>query len=237
MFQPIKRKRVYTEIIEQLRELIEKGELKPGDKLMSEREMAEKLQVSRSSVREAFLALELMGILESKSGEGTYISSVSGSAEAIQPLTMMLLMEKGTSFELLEVRRILEGEAAYLAAGRASKEQLEKIKKYLSMMEDDYQKDCLGEEADASFHVALSEATGNRVLQNLMSKVSDLLIKTMRESREKMFSKSENRRILQQQHRDIFKAVVERNPEEARKAIHRHLDFVRQETAREQSGS
>ena len=105
------------------------------------------------------------------------------------------------------------------------------------MMEDDYQKDCLGEEADASFHVALSEATGNRVLQNLMSKVSDLLIKTMRESREKMFSKPENRQILQQQHRDIFKAVEERNPEEARKAIHRHLDFVRQETAREQSGS
>lgn len=231
MFQPIKRKRVYTEIIEQLRELIESGELQPGDKLMSEREMAEKLQVSRSSVREAFLALELMGVLESRSGEGTFVSSISGSAESIQPLTMMLLMEKGTSNELLELRRILEGEAAYLAAERASEEQIERIKDYLAMMEEDYQKGSLGEEADACFHVALSEATGNRVLQNLMSKVSDLLAKTMKESRQKMFSKPENREILQQQHRDICKAVVEKHPEEARKAIHRHLEFVRQETA------
>lgn len=232
MFQPIKRKRVYTEIIEQLRELIEKGELKPGDKLISEREMAEKLQVSRSSVREAFLALELMGILESRTGEGTFVSSTNGSDDVIQPLTMMMLMDRGTPRELLELRRILEGEAAFLAAKRASKENLNKIKNNLARMEEDHDSGCLGEESDACFHVALIEAAGNRVLINLMNRVSDLLVKTMKESREKIFSIPKNRDILQQQHRDIYRAIAERHPDKARATMHQHIDFVNEEISR-----
>lgn len=232
MFQPIKRKKVYTEIIEQLKKFIEEGSLKPGDKLMSERELAEKLQVSRSSVREAFLALELMGILESRSGEGTFVSSMHGSNEAIQPLTMMLLMDRGTPKELLELRRILEGEAAFLAAERGSAENLKKIGTNLARMEEDYNNGCLGEESDACFHVALIEAAGNRVLTNLMNRVSDLLVKTMKESREKIFSRPENRDILQQQHRDIYRAIIEKQPEEARAAMHQHIDFVNAEIAR-----
>lgn len=231
MFEPIKRKRLYVEIMDQLQQLINKGELKPGDKLMSERELAEKFQVSRSSVREAFSALELMGILESRPGEGTFISTVSSAEETVRPLTLMMILERDAAMDLLEIRRILEGESAYLAAERASGENLEKIQKHLAVMEEDLEKGNLGEEADAAFHVALCEAAGNRVLLNLMSNVSDLLVHTMKLSREKMFAKLENREKLQQQHRDICKAVLERHPEQARKAMHEHLDFVRQETS------
>ncbi len=127
MFQPIKRKRVYIEIINQLQNLIDKGELKPGDKLMSERELSEKLKVSRSSVREAFSALELMGILESRPGEGTFISSASATASALLPMSMLMLLGSASE-DLLELRWILEGEGAKLAAERASEENINQIK-------------------------------------------------------------------------------------------------------------
>ncbi len=231
MFQPIKRKRLYVEIMDQLQQLINQGELKPGDKLMSERDLAEQLKVSRSSVREAFSALELMGILESRPGEGTFISTVSSAEETVRPLTLMMILERDAALDLLELRRILEGESAYLAAERATEEQVERIKSHLVNMEEDLKRGNIGEEADAAFHVSLCEATGNRVLLNVMSNVSDLLVYTMKKSREKMFAKLENREKLQQQHREICRAVVEGNPEQARKSMQEHIDFVRAETS------
>ncbi len=231
MFQPIKRKKLYVEIMDQLQHLINTGELKPGDKLMSERLLAEKLNVSRTSVREAFSALELMGVLESRPGEGTFISTVSSAEEAVRPLALMMILERDAALELLELRRILEGESAYLAAERATEKQLKKVQDCLQAMEEDKKLGIIGEEADADFHVALCEATGNRVLVNIMNNVSDLLIYTMKKSRESMFAKSENRDKLQKQHRNIFQAVMNGEPELARKCMHEHIDFVQEETS------
>lgn len=94
---------------------------------MSERELSEKLKVSRSSVREAFSALELMGILESRPGEGTFISSASATARALLPMSMIMLLGSASE-DLLELRWILEGEGAKLAAERASEENINQIK-------------------------------------------------------------------------------------------------------------
>ena len=109
--KPIKTKKIYEEIVEQIKELFAQGDLKPGDKLLSEREFAERLQVSRASVREALSALEAMGLIEIKPGEGTFIRQM-GVSSIIEPLALLLLMEKDQVFELFELRKILEVEAA-----------------------------------------------------------------------------------------------------------------------------
>lgn len=134
--KPIKTKKIYEEIVEQIKELFAQGDLKPGDKLLSEREFAERLQVSRASVREALSALEAMGLIEIKPGEGTFIRQM-GVSSIIEPLALLLLMEKDQVFELFELRKILEVEAAGLAALRATSEDVERMFEVIKKMEED----------------------------------------------------------------------------------------------------
>jgi GntR family transcriptional repressor for pyruvate dehydrogenase complex len=132
-FRPIKTKRIYEEIVEQLKELISKGELKHGQKLPAERELAESLGVSRASVREALTALEAIGILDIRPGEGTFIRETSVST-TFAPLTMILEMEQNSISQLMEVRRVLETEIAALAVQRATEEDLARIEENLNRM-------------------------------------------------------------------------------------------------------
>ncbi len=118
-FQPIKTKKIWEEIVEQLKTMITNGELEPGDKLPSERDMSESMGVSRASVREALITLEAIGILEIKPGEGTFVRQTS-DAETFAPLAMVLALERNPGAQMMEVRRVLETEMAALAAERAS---------------------------------------------------------------------------------------------------------------------
>ena len=228
MFKPIKTKRVYEEIVDQIQTLINEGELKAGDKLISERELAQKLQVSRASIREAFSALDLMGILESRPGEGTFIRTVS-SEEIIRSLALMLSLEKESNYDIMEVRRILEAESAYLAAQRASEENVEKIRDCFLAMEEDYRRGDIGEVSDADFHIAVAESSGNKILVRLMSTISDLLVSSMKFSREEMFYKPGNREKLLAQHQQILEAIEAHDPLSARKFMCEHLTFVAKE--------
>ena len=228
MFKPIKRKRLYVEVMEQIEQLIADGILKPGDKLTSERELADSLKVSRSSVREAFSALDLMGILESRPGEGTFVRAVPAE-EAYKPLALMLLLDKQNNNDVLEARKILESESAYLAAERVTEESLEKMKKCLLEMEKDLETDSTGESPDAQFHFIIAESTQNRVMEKLMHAISDLVVITMKMSREKMLLKAGNQEKLFTQHKRIFKAIESKNPHLARARMCEHLNFVSSE--------
>ncbi|MDW7651613.1 MAG: FadR/GntR family transcriptional regulator [Bacillota bacterium] len=228
MFKPIKQKRVYEEILEQIKGLVSEGELKPGDRLISERELAERLQVSRASIREAFSALDMMGILESKPGGGTFIREVPQDS-MIKPLALMLMLYQNNSLEVLEVRAMLEAGSAALAARRITPEGLEKIREALEEMEQDVMLGAIGELPDARFHLAVAEAADNQILIRLMNTVSDLIVETMRYSRERMFQTPGNKVKLLQQHKEIYKAIVARDSEAAREAMRAHLRFVRKE--------
>lgn len=228
MFKPIKRKRLYAEVMEQIQQLIVDGKLKPGDKLTSERELAEKLEVSRSSVREAFSALDLMGILESRPGEGTFVRTVPAD-EAYKPLTIMLMLEQKSSCDVLEVRKILESESAFLAAERATEEHLSKMEACLSDMEADLKEGRDGETPDACFHFAVVESTQNKVMEKLMHAISDLVVFTMKLSRQKMLMKPENQEKLCWQHKQIFEAIAAKEPDLARSRMCEHLSFVSDE--------
>lgn len=223
-FQPIKTKKIYEEIVEQLKDLITRGELKPEDKLPSEREMAESLGVSRASVREALTTLEAIGILDIRPGEGTYVKKTSSSA-TFAPLALVLAVERNPRAQLMEVRRVLESESAALAALRATPEDLEKIGESLEKMQK-AESISLAVKYDLKFHFAIAEATKNTILLRMMNTVADLMHNTFRSDRETLYSNPEHRQQIIRQHQAIYLAIKERNHEEAKDNMLEHLHDI-----------
>lgn len=223
--KPIKTRKIYEEIVERIREFITSGELQPGDRLPSERDMAERLQVSRASVREAFSALEMLGLLEIRTGEGTYIRQVNIES-VMSSLTWVLYMEKDAVLELLEVRKILEVQVAALAAQRANPEDLQNIEEALKQMYQDLQNVRLGEHADERFHFAIAQATHNKILIHLMSALSDTMERTLKASRSKLYEGKDMPERLYKEHALIYEAIRQQEPSEASERMFAHLAGV-----------
>lgn len=230
--RPIRPKKIYEEIVQQIKDLIGEGNLKPGDRLPSERELSERLAVSRASVREALSALAAMGVIVIRPGEGTFVQKIRNGA-IVEPLAMALLLDRQAAMELLEARQALEGEAAYLAARRAGAEDLERMGELLKEMEHDLQRGVLGEEADLRFHLAIAEAARNSVLARLMHTVSDTMRQALKTSRQRLYTTPGNPEKLFAQHNQIYEAIKAREPRAARKAICQHLRFVEKELQKE----
>jgi len=230
--RPIRTKKIYEEIVQQIKGLIGEGNLNPGDRLPSERELSERLAVSRASVREALSALAAMGVIDIRPGEGTFIQNIRNGA-IVEPLAMALLMDRQAAMELLEARQALEGEAAYLAASRSGPEDLEKMAAILKEMERDLQRGTLGEDADWRFHLAVAEAARNSILARLMHTVSDTMRQALRTSRQRLYTTPGNPEKLFEQHNQIYEAIKAHNPRAARRVICNHLRFVERELQRE----
>ena len=115
MLSPVKNLKIYELVMEQIKDLVKKGQLMSGDKLPSERELCEKLEVSRSSVREALKALQMLGLIESKHGEGNFIKE-NFEDSLLEPLSIVFLLLGSKNEEVLELRRVIEPEIAALAA-------------------------------------------------------------------------------------------------------------------------
>jgi len=228
MFKPIKTKRVYEQVVEQIQDLMQKGELRPGDKLLSERELSDRLGVSRAAVREALSALDFLGVLESRQGEGTFIAQVTEQV-LTEHLAVFMTMERNANLDLLEMRKILEAAAADLAAERANSADIEQMSDALALMKADVDSGALGEENDARFHRAVVEATGNKALAKTMALLSDLIVQNMRASRMQLFRKVGNREELYAQHLRVFQAIKAQDAKLARQAMVSHLEFVESE--------
>ncbi|KUO52928.1 MAG: GntR family transcriptional regulator [Desulfitibacter sp. BRH_c19] len=224
-FTPIKPRKIYEQIVEQIKAMVTEGNLKPGDRLPSEREMADRLTVSRASVREALSALHLMGLVEIKSGEGTFIRQTSIDS-IIEPLAMILLMERDTVLEILEVRKGLEVEAAGLAAMRHDKEDLGKMREALDEMHRDIESLEIGEKADWKFHYTIAQASRNVLLARLMNTVSDTIENTMRTSRQNLYATKNMPKTLLDAHEGIYEAISQGNSLEARRRMYEHLLMV-----------
>lgn len=223
--KPIKTKRIYEEIIEQIRVLVTEGHLQPGDRLPSERDLAGQLNVSRASVREALSALEMMGLLEIRSGEGTFIKKINIDS-VVTPLTWVLSMEKDTVLELLEVRKMIEGQAVALATRRAKPEDLRELEDALHLMYVDLQTGQLGEDADHRFHYAIAKASQNKILLRLMNAISDTMHQTLKTSRIRLYEGKDAPERLYQEHSLVFDAILKQDSEQARRIMLEHLDGV-----------
>ncbi|MBP2626855.1 MAG: GntR domain protein [Firmicutes bacterium] len=225
MFKPVKTKKIYEEVVEQIKKLIIDGKLQPGDKLMSERELAETLGVSRASVREAFSALEIMGIITIHPGEGSFVRQVSYEG-MLEPLSFLLQIDIDNVMQLLEVRKILEVEIAALAAVRATEEDVEDIRRALNKMVDEVNSGEVGDVADAEFHFAVVKAAHNPILVTLINTISDLMAKTVRFSRRRIFLVENMPTILYDSHCLIFQAIVDKKSQQAGRLMHEHLTLV-----------
>jgi GntR family transcriptional repressor for pyruvate dehydrogenase complex len=214
-FKEITPVRLYESVIEQIMNLIKNNELKPGDKLPPEREMAEKLSISRNSLREAFRVLESRGLIKSKPGGGRFIREIREN-DHNNTENIILSLEKSSILELLEAREIFEVKIAEIAAQRATLEDIEIIEEALNKMNQ--------KESDTEFHLAISGASHNFVFVNIMKLHLDLL----KETREKTWQIPGRREKQYQEHRAIFQAIKEHNSKKAEEAILKHLRNIRE---------
>ena len=225
-FAKIKTKKIYEEVCEILHEKIRSGELNPGDRLDSVDLLAEKLQVSRSAVREALAALKAMGLIEIKQGSGTFVKQFPENKLDF-PLSTSILAHKENVPHLLELRKIIEVGTAVSAARRRTNEDIERLKTILEKMKTVQGDGELGEKVDFEFHMAIADASHNPLLPNLLDQVSGLTIDLMRETRKIwLFSKQTTIEQLYDEHMQIFLAIKQQNTELAELAMHSHLSNV-----------
>ena len=217
-FRAVRKTRVSQDIIEQVRDLVTSGRLKPGDRLPSERELSQALSVSRSSVREAVRAMESLGLIDARAGEGTFVASPSG-IHGSDPLIASLHQDWSTQHKLFEVRRVIEPDLASLAARRATAEQIEKMRTILAEQQAQIRQGGTGVRQDTLFHYLLAEATGNEVLVRIMDSLMDLLLKTREESLQ--HDKRPARSL--KQHRAMLRAIEARNPRAAERLMYQHI--------------
>jgi GntR family transcriptional repressor for pyruvate dehydrogenase complex len=221
MFKPIKTTRIYEKIVDEIKDLIDQGTLKWGDQLPTERELSETFKVSRTCVREAFRVLESQGFLESRPGNGTYVSN-NAIDTLVQPLASFILKEKDYQIELFEMRQLLESQLAYLAAERATPENMTKMEKILSSQEEQIANGETGLDSDSDFHHALAEAANNRILLHIINTTKEFLA----ESRESYLLGEERAKKSLPHHKKIFSAIQKGDGELAAQAMREHIEDV-----------
>lgn len=224
MFSPIKNTKVYEQVIYQIKDMIDKGILKKGDKLPSERDLVEQLQVSRTSIREALRSLEVIGLIECRQGEGNYIKS-NFEDNLFEPLSIMFMLEESNSDEICELRKIMEVEASGLAAKRITDEQLNELKEITQSFINCNDEDMCAE-IDKKFHYKIAECSGNILIFNILRTVSNLIDHFIKDARKLILAQQENKEILFLQHQAIYLSMEKHSSQDVRKAMREHLDFA-----------
>lgn len=218
LFKPVKKTRVYEEIVAKIKEMIDKGRFKSGDQLPVERELAEVFRVSRSSVREAIRSLESQGLLESRQGNGTYIAKHPVES-LVNPLASVICSQKDGQKELFEMRRLIEPQLAFLAAERATEEEILQMEKTLSSQEQLIIQGESGAEIDRQFHYLLAGAARNRFLLQIVDSNMNFFM----ESRDNFLQVDGRPEKSIQRHRELLDAIEARDSEGAAQTMREHL--------------
>ena len=218
---PIKSTRIYEEIVRQVKGMISEGRLKGGDRLPPERDLAEKFVVSRTSVREALRALESLGLVEIRPGEGTFVREVSIDA-LIEPLALLMVSQREAIGELFEARRLLEPSLAALAAARATLEEVQEMERILEEQAREVAAGRTGLPQDAQFHAAIGAAAHNRAINRIAHAIMDLLT----QSREDSLNTPGRPTRSHEDHRRVLAAIARRDADGARAAMLEHIGAV-----------
>lgn len=234
-FEPISQEKVSMSVVRQIEGLILRGILRPGERLPSERELSERMGVSRPSLREALGDLQDRGLLASKAGAGVFVADVLGSAFS-PALVKLFASHDEAVFDYISFRRDMEGLAAERAARRGSDVDLKVIDTIYKKMEVAHTKRNPAEEAhlDADFHLAIIEASHNIIMLHMMRSMYELLREGVFYNRTVLFKQRMTRETLLGQHRAINDALQKREPEKARAAVESHLNFVEESLSDQQ---
>jgi GntR family transcriptional repressor for pyruvate dehydrogenase complex len=242
-FEPVRRETVMDMVARRIEQLVRSGELKPGDRLPPEPELAQRLDVSRSSLREALKGLMYLGLIRSRAGDGTYIQS-SLTRVLNQHFQWMILLNEVKHLEIYELRKIIEPEVAALAAKRATRADLERLEEALEGMSQGCRKRDLFHEFDIQFHEAFAQASGNVAIQTTMR----MLYHATTDARKAVLPFIDNLETHWQRHERVYRNIRDHKPELARKAVledllyaesllHKHVASLAKHPAKRNSGS
>jgi GntR family transcriptional repressor for pyruvate dehydrogenase complex len=220
LVQPVRRDRLYQGIVQQIEGLLERGELKPGDQLPPERQLAEQFQVSRASVREALRSLELLGIVETRAGGGTFVRQAQPD-DLARPL-QSLITRGHTLVDVIDVRGLIEPAIAERAARNITPDELTELR---SIIETQERKVAAGEpyvDEDTRFHEIIGTAARNELLVTVLGVIWDVL----RASREEWLQTERRAHASIEAHRRILAALEQHDPAAARAAAAEHIHAV-----------
>ena len=210
---------ISEEIAKQIMDLISNGDLKPGQRLPSERDLCENFGASRSSLREALRCLSIVGVLNARVGEGTSVAP-DGGKFLRKILEWRLITEKHDVENLLEIRIALEGVSAANSARYATPEEIEKARELVTRMKAAVKDEKQFAILDLDFHILLANASGNGLLLDLISVIRSQLARTL----STVLQLPNARPLSLKEHLAIFEAIERRDVEGAREAMHHHLE-------------
>jgi GntR family transcriptional repressor for pyruvate dehydrogenase complex len=222
IMEPIKRASVTDSVVDRILGSIAEGELKPGQRLPSERELTQILEVSRSALREAFKRLEMSGVLVIRHGDGTYVNDINAGDLMSQSISSLYLLDHTSLSELIEAREFVEVKVAGLAARKASDSDTKKMMAILDDMGEAIHDPVVFAEKDFAFHLAIAEAAKNSVLTRFFLSLSDLL----REQQLRVLTAPGAIERAYDFHKQIAKAIVDRDPDAAQEGMHMHLTSI-----------
>ena len=225
MLTNIKTPKVYDQVIEEIKNKIKNGEIKKGDKLPSEREMAESLGVSRTSVREALRALEVIGLVESRQGAGNYIRTNFNNS-LFEPLSIMFMLQESSPKEMYDLRETLELQCAKLSAKNIEDNELELLTAILDRMYvAESEEESL--ELDIKFHYLLAKTSRNVLLINVVEVISQLMDEFIKKSRMQILHEGNTRENLLEIHENLVRALKCRDELKVSSAMKEHFDLIR----------
>lgn len=210
--------RIYEKVVEKLKKAIASDELRPGDPLPSERCLMDDFGVSRSSLREAFRVMELLGLIESIPGKGRFVRQPLSAEENKENIKL----EESAILELMEARRILDPAIAAESAMRATPSDLTKMLRVITCTEKRLDTPRHRAQADFDFHLVLAEATHNFVFVNITRMNFDLILAT----HDRIYRHLEDKEAFLQEHRNMYEAILDHDVELARERAARHIDRI-----------
>lgn len=210
--------KIYVRILQHIEALIMEGSLQSGDKLPSERDLAEQLGVGRPSVREALRALELLDLIETRKGEGTYLRQ-AGSHRLAEILAGFFLKDANARKDLAETRRILEVEAVRLGCDRATEEQLQELKNLLEQSRISWKNGIIPVEEDILFHKSLVGLSQNKLMLNIWRPLVEYSKAALSES----LSREGRMNYAWNEHEAIYEALAAKDKNRAAEALSKHL--------------
>jgi DNA-binding FadR family transcriptional regulator len=219
--QAVEPRRLYRQIADQIRRLIAKGEVAPGERLPAERDLARRLGVSRPSLREALIALEVEGLLEVRVGSGIYVAQPGGGTPVAK------LGDDSGPFEVIRARWMIEGDCAALAARQGTATQLRAIARAHADLKREAKRHHNPLGADRAFHVRVAEATGNSALVLVVETLWDQRVGPLYRALETKLEYPAMAGETLREHEAVLRAILARKPAAARAAMHRHMDMTR----------
>lgn len=219
--QAVEPRRLYRQIADQIRKLIGKGVVAPGERLPAERDLARRLGVSRPSLREAVIALEVEGLLDVRVGSGIYV------ARAGSPSRGADLGGASGPFEVIRARWMIEGECAALAAKHGTDAQLRAIRKAHADLQREAKRHHNPLDADRAFHVRIAQATGNSALELVVQTLWDQRVGPLYRALEVKLEYPAMAGETLSEHQAVLDAILARRPAAARAAMRRHMDMTR----------